>query len=66
MIIEFTKTPGELCTLTNDELVWLADQIAAERQRRDICEHGVTTGDWCPTCNREYKRAAAAHEREEP
>ena len=28
----------------------------------DLCEHGVPDGDWCPDCNREYKRTAQACE----
>lgn len=28
----------------------------------DTCEHGVADGDWCDSCNREYKRAARANE----
>lgn len=24
------------------------------------CEHGISEGDWCEPCNKEYKRAAKA------
>lgn len=27
--------------------------------RPDVCEHGIPEGDWCETCNRAYKEAAA-------
>lgn len=27
-------------------------------ERSDVCEHGVPDGEWCETCNREYRRAA--------
>ena len=36
------------------------------RAERDVCEHGVTCGDWCEPCNAEYKRAAKEHGYEEP
>lgn len=35
--------------------VAIAHQMAM--QERDICEHGVVCGDWCPECNKAYKAA---------
>ena len=40
-----------------DALVGLRNLIDRELERRDVCEHGVRTGEWCEECNREYKRA---------
>jgi proline dehydrogenase len=36
-------------------------ELMIEQQRDDYrCEHGVSDGDWCDSCNKEYKRAARA------
>ncbi len=51
-----------LKTVHSEDFGWLLDCIADERQRRDICEHGIANGDWCERCNREYKLAASSHE----
>ncbi len=50
-----------LGSLTPSQLALAEHQIAAERLRRDICEHGISTGDWCEPCNREYKRTRAEY-----
>ena len=47
--------------LPASQLTWLETQIAMERERRDICEHGVLAGEYCELCNREYKRAIDSH-----
>ena len=38
----------------------LSASIAANK-KRPHCEHGITEGDWCEPCNKEYKRAAKEH-----
>ena len=43
--------------LASEELVDLRDRIDRELSDRDVCEHGIVSGDWCPECNAEYKRA---------
>jgi hypothetical protein len=35
--------------------------LEQELKGRDICEHGVCSGDWCEPCTREYKRAREEH-----
>jgi hypothetical protein len=39
------------------ELITLRERIADELLCRDVCEHGIQTGDWCPQCNTDYKAA---------
>jgi hypothetical protein len=36
--------------MTPDELVELRQQIAAEFERRNVCDHGLSLGDMCPHC----------------
>jgi hypothetical protein len=64
MILRLPDVQADLRRLTNEELIWLADRITAERRRRDICEHGIVNEDWCEFCNREYKLAASSREEE--
>lgn len=46
-------------------LLKLRDAIDAELARRDVCEHGVRCGDWCPECREEYRRARREQEGED-
>ena len=46
-----------LRSLSSHVLREIRDSIEAELQRRDVCEHGVRTGDWCEPCAAEYRRA---------
>jgi len=55
---------AQLRGLTDGELARTADLVRYEIERRDVCEHGVRSIDYCEPCNREYKRSAAEHERE--
>lgn len=62
---EVEWVPGRFGVLIAHEVEQLQQRLAAAeaRLRRyepepDICEHGVTEGDWCEPCNREYKAAA--------
>jgi hypothetical protein len=50
--------------MTAAELIALRERIAEELVSRDLCEHGVVTGDWCPACNAEYKAARIDPENE--
>ncbi len=52
-------------TIPSRDFGLLLTLIAAERQRRDICEHGVAAGDWCEACNRAYHLAASVRKGEE-
>ena len=46
-----------IAQFTPEELVALRGRIEAELACRDLCEHGVIVGDWCPACNAEYRQA---------
>lgn len=47
----------DLTKLSDQELEALDLAIELERQRRDVCEHYIRTGEWCQKCNDEYKAA---------
>ncbi|MGP0062563.1 MAG: hypothetical protein ACLQGP_03030 [Isosphaeraceae bacterium] len=43
--------------LSTEALIRVRDAAAAELVRRDVCEHGVQSSEYCRPCNLEYKRA---------
>ena len=47
---------AQLRMLTDDELARVADLIRFEMDRRDVCEHGIRTGNWCEACNAKYRK----------
>jgi hypothetical protein len=50
--------------LPTEALIQVRDDAIAELRLRDVCEHDVQDGDYCEPCNREYKRASEAYEKE--
>jgi hypothetical protein len=54
---ELPRAPVDLGSMTPEELVALRAAVDAEMARRDVCEHGVQEGEWCPECTAERKRA---------
>lgn len=40
-----------------DCATFVARTLEAELAEKDVCEHGVASGDWCQPCNEAYKRA---------
>ena len=52
----------QIRNLSDAELVRLVNLVRYEQERRDVCEHGIRSSDYCEPCNCEYKRALAASE----
>jgi hypothetical protein len=52
---EWSFTLGHM---TDEALMELAELIEVEWVKRDVCQHGITSGEYCEPCNKEYKRAA--------
>ena len=47
-----------------------AAEIFAEYKKAldemSVCEHGITDGNWCPECRKEYAEAQKRYEQENP
>ena len=52
----------EFRNATTEDLVTLRDMIEVEFQNRDLCEHGIRSGDWCRLCNSEMHKARREHQ----
>jgi hypothetical protein len=46
---------GNAVAISVEKLHAILDRISP---RPELCEHGIADGDYCESCNREYKRAA--------
>lgn len=51
-----TKLGGQL-KLCIDCSLFVGLTLKQNLMEADVCEHGVTSGDWCERCNRHYKEA---------
>lgn len=47
---------------SDEQLARLRESLEAEMSRRDICEHGIRTGDFCAACRGEYESARRLYE----
>ena len=56
-----SKTERNQARVISGRLTDQCDELRREHLRQAcVCEHGVADGDWCESCNTEYKRARQA------